>query len=326
MVRIPNWLGDIVLSIPALSQLNQLGDSVAITIIGKKSFLPLVQKIFSGFNTLEISDKEYNSLSHIWKFCKDVKKQEQTIYITLTPSFLAAYMGWSLRGKGSQTVGYRTNFRNYFLTKSVPKIKNLHRSEEYNQLIQSIDFLNLRDEKNKTDYAQYFMKLPPYGLKSKQYIVINVNSEAASRRLPEFQWKRLIEKLSDHELVFIGTKKEEGYTSDVIENLRPKKFLNLAGQTDIIQLCQILAHAKCSITNDSGPAHLSSLMNCPTIVFFGAGDENSTCPLRYASEVVVIRENVPCSPCLKNKCPIKTLDCLNAIDMDDAFLKIKNFL
>ena len=321
IVRIPNWLGDIVLSTPSLSMIDLSFKNIPVTLIGKKEFLPFVGTLFPRFETIEFVKKDHQGLWGIRQFCKKkIKENNGILYITLAPSFSSAYMGWSI--KGAYTVGYEGNFRSWLLSKAIKKRKNIHRANEYKQLISAI----VANQNEFTrDYAREFRESSFSGREDKDYIVINVNSEASSRRVPTLQWKKLLTKCLGHNLVFIGTQKERNYVSDLIEACGHLKSFNLAGKTDIIELCRVFVHAKGLISNDSGPAHLAALMNCPTAVFFGAGDENSTCPIRYGSEVIIIRETLDCSPCLKNKCPKKTLDCLYSIDMDQAFLRVAHF-
>lgn len=80
------------------------------------------------------------------------------------------------------------------------------------------------------------------------------------------------------------------------------RCLNFAGATPLDQFVEMAAACELFLTNDSGAMHVASALGVPTIVVFGATDEEATGPTGAWSRVV--RRAVECSPCLLRECPI----------------------
>jgi heptosyltransferase-2 len=90
----------------------------------------------------------------------------------------------------------------------------------------------------------------------------------------------------------------------------------LTGQTDLAQAVAVLSLADILITNDTGPAHIASALNRPTLVIFGPTDPRTTRPFSHAAEI--IRHPPECAPCMLRDCPIDHR-CMTAISADEVF-------
>jgi heptosyltransferase-2 len=87
--------------------------------------------------------------------------------------------------------------------------------------------------------------------------------------------------------------------------------INLAGKTGLGAFIEIVAACRLILTNDSGAMHIGSALGVPTVVVFGATDDEATGPTGTNSRVV--REAVECSPCLLRECPIDHR-CMTRVD------------
>ena len=81
------------------------------------------------------------------------------------------------------------------------------------------------------------------------------------------------------------------------------KAVNLAGETSLPELAHLYKNALMLITTDSGPMHLAAAVGTPVIALFGPTDPQRTGP--YGDGHVIIRIDLPCSPCLLKRCPTK---------------------
>ena len=73
------------------------------------------------------------------------------------------------------------------------------------------------------------------------------------------------------------------------------------------------------ITTDSGPAHVANALGTPTIVLFGAGNENNTAPYNKNNSTIIRFGQLPCEPCVNNVCKVYgTPECL--LRLDDNFI------
>jgi heptosyltransferase-2 len=76
----------------------------------------------------------------------------------------------------------------------------------------------------------------------------------------------------------------------------------LCGETSLAELVGVLSHLRLLVTNDSGPMHVASALGIPVVAIFGPTDWRETAP--FAERRRLLREPVPCAPCLLRDCPI----------------------
>ena len=77
---------------------------------------------------------------------------------------------------------------------------------------------------------------------------------------------------------------------------------NFAGRPRLAEFIELAAACRLFLTNDSGAMHIASALGVPTVAVFGATDDTTTGPTGPLARVV--REPVECSPCLLRECPI----------------------
>lgn len=169
----------------------------------------------------------------------------------------------------------------------------------------------------------------------KPLIVVNAN---ASDRCLEGRWPaERFAGLMDHMVekfgiqpVLTGTGEEEEYVRQVLSLMRnPQRTISLAGKLDFYGLAGLLAEANLVITNDTGPLHLSAVMNTPVMAFYGPDT-----PVRYAPLVEnqkVFFADLYCSPCLNvynakmSECRGVNI-CMKAIELEDVKEALHQFL
>lgn len=114
-------------------------------------------------------------------------------------------------------------------------------------------------------------------------------------------------------VVAIGAPGEEAVAAAALTEV--PRSLSLAGQTSLTELIHVLATATAVLANDSGSMHLSGAVDTPCIAVFGSTDPVATGPVR--GRAVILRQPLPCSPCLARTCPRRDLpyECLQAVDV-----------
>ena len=78
--------------------------------------------------------------------------------------------------------------------------------------------------------------------------------------------------------------------------------VNVAGQTTLLELCELLKACRLLLTNDTGPMHLAGALGTPVVAIFGSTSAALTGPL--GAPVTIMQEPVECSPCYLRECPI----------------------
>ena len=134
-----------------------------------------------------------------------------------------------------------------------------------------------------------------------KYAVIHIFAGWQPKEWPQERFAaiaRYLEKQYGCKTVVIGTTKEAARINKSALNIPPVH--NLAGQTDLAETASIIAGAEIFVGNDSGPMHLASAMQTPTVALFG---QNT--PRRYGpwqNRNITIYHPVECSPCSQNEC------------------------
>jgi ADP-heptose:LPS heptosyltransferase len=141
-------------------------------------------------------------------------------------------------------------------------------------------------------------------LKIQDYIVLHPYSMWKTKLWPWEYHQKVIDAFPDKTFVFVGNGEMFPY--------RGGNVIDYRGKTTMDELCRILSNAQLVLTTDSGPAHIASLFNIPTLCLFGATDWEKTGPKGEKTEVV--HQNLDCQPCLKRECfRPKKMECLTTI-------------
>ncbi len=308
LVRLPNWLGDTVMAVGFMQALQQLYPDALISVITKKGLQELMDHIPNLQNIFVFNKKDYKGLPGLWRFGKKIKKTEKfDLFFCLPDSFSSAFMGWASGAK--KRIGFKNDFRNFLLTNAYKKPNGLHRVEEYISLLELYTATNISQQ--KVSLTHRFPK--------ENYIVVNINSEASSRRLTKAKAMEILtdlQKNTQQKIVLISASKEKEFVDAVINSLSDKNNIeNFAGKTSLSQLIKTLASAQTMLSTDSGPAHLANALGTFTVVLFGAGNENNTAPYNFENRHIVRLGQLSCEPCEKNICVrYATPQCLERLD------------
>ena len=311
LIRLPNWLGDMVMSTAFVQAVKEEFPGAAIDLVAKKGIDFLLDHFPSHGQRYIFSKEEYPGINGARRFGKMIRRQKKYDYFFCLPdSFSSAVMGHASGAK--KKIGHKKELRSLLLTNAFPKKKGIHRVEEY------IDLL-----------AQFLKKeipVPPVQLTAKpvgkkKAMIININSEASSRRLPAAKAISIItaiQKTTDEEIILMGSTKEKEFVDKVFAALPNKiNISNNAGLTSLPELVSLLGACPVVLTTDSGPAHIANALGTFTIVLFGAGNENNTAPYNKINRKIIRLGQLPCEPCINNTCKLYAEpECLLQLDED----------
>jgi lipopolysaccharide heptosyltransferase II len=321
LVRLPNWLGDMVMSVGFLNQLKEFYPGASISLIAKKGIHELLP-FFPQTEHQFIFSKEQNpGLAGLIRFGKEIKKNKRfDLFFCLPDSFSSALMGYATAAK--QRVGYKKELRQLLLTHSYDKPAGLHRVEEYVRLLELFSGRKMNAPINVRLEHQF---------EKKDHVVVNINSEASSRRLTISKAVEILTELRrniDSKILLIGAPKEKDFVEQVLSLVPGKHHIeSIAGSTRLSSLVEVLASAKLMLTTDSGPAHLSNALGTNTIILFGAGNENNTAPYQEEYRRVIRLGKLGCEPCMKNTCVrYSTPQCLELLETPQIIQNVKDYL
>ncbi|MBI5193081.1 MAG: lipopolysaccharide heptosyltransferase II [Nitrospirae bacterium] len=323
IIFLPNWIGDAVLSLPAIYRIREIFPSARISVIG----LPHVTELF--YESPYVDDKMSYPLkknkSDILPAASEIRKGRYDLAVlfpnSLRSALIARLAGIPLR------CGYIRDGRGLLLNfpvKLSKEIRKVHQSEYYLNIASAFDFnpdtlptpklyLSKQEEQN----AEEFLKKNDI---TPEDLLIGINPGAAygssKRWYPERYGsvaRTLIRKYKSKIIIF-GSLKETDIGNE-IASLAEAPVLNAAGKTSVRELMALIHRCKCIITNDSGPMHIAAALGIPVTAIFGSTDPVKSGPSGEGH--VVIKKDVPCSPCFLRTCPTD-LKCMDLISVEDV--------
>lgn len=297
LIRATNWVGDAVMSLPALRALRDRYPHAKMTILAR----PWVADLYGRE---PFCDELIPWPGYQWSIIGELRKRNFDCAILLQNAFGAAATV-ALAGIPKR-IGYNRDGRGFLLTDAVtpPKKGEIppHESYYYLELLRRAKLIDI------TLPSEPLVQLS--GRSSAPDSIVGVSPGAAygsaKRWLPESFAEAAIEiAQTDHDSVMLfGTDAEKEVCGQIEQILTQAgvKVVNLAGKTPLSQFIELAGRCRVFLTNDSGSMHIASALGVPTVAIFGATNHITTGPTGPLSRVV--REPVDCSPCLKRECPI----------------------
>lgn len=321
-VRMPNWLGDAVLALPALHSLRQAfpeADIQAVT----RGWGP---DLLTGHPSLNgvIPLPEARDLKALRTSGANLKKRGFDRGILLTNSFSSAFLFY-LAGIPERW-GYARDGRGILLTRAVPFNSRdgiLHQADFYLHLLRSLG-IEPADfgpglVSNEEDSAWAGAVLENWGAASGSPLVILSPGAAygPAKQWPPDRFAGLARKLREEAgaaVAVVGEAGDNAAAALILEAL-DGHGLDLTGQTTLGRLIAMIRRARLVVTNDSGPLHLADAVGVPIVALFGPTNPAATGPRRGPS--AILKEEVPCWPCLYRSCPYDHR-CMTRIEVEDA--------
>jgi lipopolysaccharide heptosyltransferase II len=321
LVRLPNWLGDMVMSIPFLEHLQKEYPQAGISVIVKKELEPLLQYFPPVSDKFIFSKTLYPGIGGVYRFGKQISRRNRfDFYFSLPDSFSAALVGWA--SGAAQRIGYANEGRSVLLTKAFKKNTAQHRVIQYLDLLQQF-----RDKQLSAGCLKLYNIPVAPKIKS---VLINIHSEAISRRLPKMKAVSIISHLQKKisvPVILIGGPADAAYTKEIIDALpASENIINKAGTTSLAELPLLMNSASVMLSTDSGPAHIAGAVGLPIVILFGAGNEHSTAPFNEQGRTIIRLGQLPCEPCVKNTCRFGLPKCLEQLDENKISDAILNYL
>jgi heptosyltransferase-2 len=310
LVRATNWVGDAVMSLPALRALHQRFPRAEISILAKPWVADLYGREPFCHRLIPYSASD---LASKWRAARGLREYGFDCAILLQNAFEAAAVAW-IAGI-PQRIGYARDGRGMLLTQAipVPRPGEIPRHERfyYLELLRRAGILEAMPENDLIPLegapAARIAGLERFRQLGMGETVIGVSPGAAygsaKRWIPERfaeSANRCAKELGASVAIF-GSKDERELCAEVAAAIQAP-VQNFAGETTLAEFIDLAAACRLYLTNDSGAMHIASALGVPTVAIFGATDDVATGPTGPLARVV--REPVECSPCLKRECPI----------------------
>ncbi len=311
LVRQVNWVGDAVLTLPALEALDRRFPQAEISLLAKPWVLELFAEHPAVNRIIEYRpEDEHRGILGRWRLARDLSKERFSLAVMFPNSLDAALIPW-LAGIPLR-VGYPTDGRRWLLSHPIPGRSvrvGQHQVERYLGIVRALGADGtplLRLPVSEEAQARGGQLLRGHGIGPADLIVaVNPGSVYGSaKRWPPERFAAMADALADRRrarILLIGSERERPVLEEVAGGMR-RPAVNLGGRTDLVSLVGLLARAGLLVSNDTGAMHIAAAAGTPVLAVFGPTDVEATGPLGPHSRIV--REPVPCSPCLLRECPI----------------------
>jgi len=309
VVFVPNWLGDAVMALPALTDVQRAEPAATVHVAARASIAPLYSLV-SGIEHVVVLDGAGDAAA--------LRAQGYDAALLLTNSFNTALL--ARRAGIAERWGYRADFRGPLLTRAVLRPVAVHQAEYYQHLARALGFASGPLEPQldlpaaiREDAADLLRRA---GWDGRNPLVAIAPGAAygGAKRWPARSFAEVARDLlaSGATPVLVGSAADAPAGADVIAAIGAGgAALNLIGGTDLRALGGVLVQCRALLTNDSGAMHFAAALGIGVVALFGPTNERETSPLGRGRRVVLTHD-VWCRPCMQRECPL-THRCMRGI-------------
>lgn len=309
LVRAPNWVGDVMLSLGAVRDLRRNFPSARIEVLAR----PWVADLYRA-----VSEVDAVRPAADWRADVESLRGAFDTAVLLPNSFSSALQVWAARIP--ERWGYATDGRRWLLTRRarVPAaVRGLSQVYYYRAMLAGVGL----DVSGTPDIA---LRCPSAWSERGRELLdepgpwIGLNPGAffgsAKRWLPERYAAvgDMLARRTGARVAILGGGTERPLGLAIAGAMRARARV-LCGETSLPVLVGVLSHLRLLVTNDSGPMHVASALGVPLVALFGPTDWRETGPQGTRNRL--LREPVHCSPCLLRECPIDHR-CMRRITVD----------
>ncbi len=318
LVILPNWLGDAIMATPAIELLSKYHPNARFTFVGSYvsieaiKYHPLCERAI-----VDETKKASSRLMATYKLAKELG--EFSLAISFRNQLHSSLL---LRFTSTVICIARSSWHSKLLLSHTPKIKtSQHLVKQYSELAMiNVDSFNYEIPNLKLYIQAKTYEKPTLGINA------GATYGSAKRWYPE-RFAEVAAAFSDkYDIVVFGGPNEVEMAQEIEENLKIlhiKNYTNIAGKTDIKELCSFIGGCSLFITNDSGPMHVAAAYQVPTIAIFGPTKHEETSQWKNEKSKIV-RHEMDCSPCMKRECPLKHHECMTTITAQEVIRAVRN--
>lgn len=315
LIRSSNWLGDAVMSVPAVRAIKKGRPDAHVTILAPEKIAPMWKLILEVDEILSLPNKSLFSAARL------IARQARFDAAVLFPNSLrVALEAWRIPRK----VGYRGHARSWLLNQIVREPRQPGPPEHH-----ATRFLRIADDCGAdVDLNQPRQTMLPLTLNAKDRKFLGLCPGAeygpAKRWLPErfAEAATAISAQSKAKWILFGTNKDKAI-GDTISTVLGENCVNRIGQTTLDDLINELRGCRALLTNDTGTMHLAALLGVPVVAIFGSTEPALTGPIGNGH--IMVRHHVECSPCFLRECPID-FRCLKEVTIPEVVNAVMSIL
>ncbi|MDE3179407.1 MAG: lipopolysaccharide heptosyltransferase II [Acidobacteriota bacterium] len=332
LVRAVNWIGDAVMSLPAIETLRARFPASEIVLVTK----PWVAGVYEHHPAIDRqivydAQGEHHGVKGFASLVRQLRQERFDAAILLQNAFHAAWMAW--RARIPVRIGYGRDGRGPLLTHAVeppPPAVYGHQAYYYLHLLFRAGMIarpeptkplaDTRVEVSAPERTWATRRLEALGIQGPRFLLglVPGASFGPSKRWMPDRFAALADRLTEvlnADVLIFGSPSEKALAEEVAGEMEHTPVI-IAGEAALRQSMALLERCRLVVTNDSGSMHLASALALPVVAIFGSTDARAT--RAFGPYVRVVQHVVPCNPCGLRVCPID-FRCMEGVSVAMAY-------
>jgi len=327
LVKEVNWLGDVVMSLPALKAVRQAWPRAHLAVLVKRE----LASFFDGSRWIDevipyTVARGLRGLGDRRGIVAQIRSRRFDLAILFPKSFEAAF--WVRLARVPRRAGLVADGRGLLLTHKTRRVAASlagHQAQQYLNLLRETVGINGRGDDYTPDIHE------PHRSKMRAWLtswrrrpraqLIALAPAAAfgpAKEWPAAHYAALIDLLAQHdqaECVLVGSPGERRKCEEVVVASKAGALI-AAGETSVGELLALLSLCDGFAGNDSGSMHVAGALGIPTVGLYGSTNPERTGPL--GPKTTVLYHRIECSPCLQRTCRFGHYNCLRQIAAEEV--------
>ncbi|MGF1484678.1 MAG: glycosyltransferase family 9 protein [Opitutales bacterium] len=292
-VRLPNWLGDVIMTLPLLRALRKSRPDAALTLLCQPGVKPFLEMLGIAEEVRALPPKDAPNRWQTIKGWRIDYPDTQILFTNSTRGDLEAKRIGAPQRFGLRRPGKRRPLLTHGW--DVPADLDeaqLHQTHLWQRFLEHFG-LNAAP-----DYAPFSLPLKDTAPTVDQAIGWICGTENnPEKRWPIEHWRALAQAVLDvnliEQVVLFGTPADRAITERVAQGFPAERILNRAGETNLMQFAKALTRCRAIICNDTGGMHLANALGVPVLAIFGPTNPIRTGPIFEAPRVLLQPPSCP---------------------------------
>ena len=335
LIRTPSWLGDAVMTLPALAVLRQIvPEPCGLFVTCPRSIAPLFRTLPGIVNAVvELADPHAFPTREEWK---TVRWLNAGVCLLLNNSFRDAL--WLKSCRIPKLYGTGARFRSFLMERTFAfpprrdhELNKPHQAAKYLAMAMALgapDWDGIMPEFTIPEEPETWPDEVRTALQSEKLLALAPGAAyGAAKRWDEERFREVAEwwiRERGGKVALLCSGKEAQAARAAIEGLTQGSCFDLGGKTSLETLMLILKKSSACVANDSGIMHLAAALGTPGAAPFGSTDPAATSPLSRRWRILFDKQ--PCAPCFKRVCPRGDRACMKAVAAGDVIAALDQLL
>ncbi|AFM25515.1 lipopolysaccharide heptosyltransferase II [Desulfomonile tiedjei] len=337
VVRGTNWVGDTVMSIPALRNLRRLFPEMHITVWATSGLAPLIKATEVPDDLICFDASHGGALVRPFRMRRELARGQFGMMVLFQNAFESAFT--SALARIPLRIGFPTDLRGPLLNVKVPLTEKIRKQHQVFYYLAITEYLaNLVGNPSAPRNPDCSVRIPAQATEEAMALLSShgisqsadffclcpgsVNSEA--KRWPRQNFANLADRLQARgQVVFLGAPGERDIVDDIIREMH-SPAVNLAGRSDILHSMAIMNLSRFVISNDTGSAHLAVASSARVLTIFGPTIPGATAP--YGEKAHIVQGSAQCAPCRHFTCPHQNHPCMNSITPENVLRELERLI